>query len=48
MRSTATNKVSYFCDASASHALDGMSADEVHRAVSKVYGIYGDVHETTD
>lgn len=42
------HKVTYLCDASASHALDDMSADDVHRAVSRISGIYGDVHETTD
>jgi nicotinamidase-related amidase len=42
------HKVIYLRDASASHALDDMSADEVHRAVSRISGIYGDVHETAD
>lgn len=42
------HKVTYLSDASASHALDEMSADEVHRAVSKISGIYGDVYETAD
>jgi hypothetical protein len=31
-----------------SHALDGMSADQVHRAVSKPPAIDGDVYETAD
>ena len=42
------HKVTYLCDASASHALDDMSADEVHRAVSRISGLYGEVYETTD
>jgi nicotinamidase-related amidase len=42
------HKVTYLCDASASHALDEVSADEIHRAVSKISGLYGDVYETTD
>jgi nicotinamidase-related amidase len=32
-------KVTYRCDASASHGLDDMSADETHRAVSKISGL---------
>lgn len=42
------HKVTYLCDASASHALDDMSADEIHRAVSRISGIYGEVFETAD
>lgn len=42
------HKVTYLCDASASHALEDVSADEIHRAVSKISGLYGDVYETTD
>jgi len=42
------HKVTYLRDASASHALDEMSADETHRAVSKISGLYGEVYETTD
>ena len=42
------HKVTYLCDASASYALDDVSADEIHRAVSKISGLYGDVHETDD
>jgi hypothetical protein len=42
------HQFTYLSDASASHALDEMSADDVHRAVSKISGIYGDVYETTD
>ena len=42
------HQVTYLCDASASHALDDVSADEIHRAVSKISGLYGEVYETTD
>jgi hypothetical protein len=42
------HKVTYLCDASASHALDEMAADEVHRAVSKISGVYGEVFEAAD
>jgi nicotinamidase-related amidase len=42
------HKVTYLCDASASHALDDMPADEIHRAISKISGVYGEVYETTD
>lgn len=42
------HKVTYLCDASASHALDDVPADEIHRAVSKISGLYGDVYETND
>jgi nicotinamidase-related amidase len=42
------HKVSYLCDASASHALEDVPAEEIHRAVSKISGLYGDVYETTD
>jgi nicotinamidase-related amidase len=42
------HKVIYLSDASASHALDEMSADEIHRAVSKISGVYGEVYETSD
>ena len=41
-------KVTYLRNASASHALEDVSADEIHRAVSKISGLYGDVHETDD
>jgi nicotinamidase-related amidase len=41
-------KVTFLCDASASHALDEMTADEVHRAVCKISGVYGEVYETDD
>ena len=42
------HKITYLSDASASHALDDMSADDIHRAVSRISGLYGDVYETTD
>jgi nicotinamidase-related amidase len=42
------HKVTDLCDASASHALDDMPADDVHRAVSGISGLYGEVYETTD
>jgi len=42
------HKVTYLCDASASHDLEDVPASEIHRAVSKISGLYGDVHETTD
>ena len=42
------HKVTYLCDASASHALDDMPADDVHRAVSRISGLYGEVYETAD
>jgi nicotinamidase-related amidase len=42
------HKATYLCDASASHALEEMSADEIHRAVSKISGLYGEVYETSD
>ena len=42
------HRVTYLCDASASHALEDVPADEIHRAVSKISGLYGDVYETTD
>jgi hypothetical protein len=41
-------QVTFLSDASASYALDEMSADDIHCAVSKISGIYGDVYETTD
>ena len=40
------HKVTYLCDASASHALE--DADEIHRAVSKISGLYADVYKTDD
>ena len=42
------DKVAYLCDASANHADDDMSADETHRAISKISGLYGEVYETTE
>jgi nicotinamidase-related amidase len=42
------HKVTYLCDASASHALEEVPADEIHRTVSKISGLYGDVYETDD
>ena len=42
------DRVTYLCDASASHALEDVPADENHRAVSKISGLYGEVYETTD
>ena len=36
--------VTYLADASASHALDDIAANDVHRVVSSVAGLYGDVH----
>lgn len=42
------HKVTYICDASASHALDELPADEVHRAVSKISGIYAEVCEVAE
>jgi isochorismate hydrolase len=42
------HRVTYLCDASASHALEDISADEVHRAVSKISGLYGEVYETEE
>jgi nicotinamidase-related amidase len=42
------HKVAYLADASASHELDDMAAYEVHRAISKVSGVYGDVYETSE
>jgi nicotinamidase-related amidase len=42
------HKVTFLCDASASHALEEVPADEIHRAVSKISGLYGEVNETDD
>ena len=42
------HKAIYLCDASASHAIDEMPADEDDRADSKISGIYGDVIGTAD
>jgi hypothetical protein len=35
------HEVTFLCDASASHALDELSADDVHRTVSRISGLYG-------
>jgi nicotinamidase-related amidase len=37
------HRVTYLADASASHPLDELAAPEVHRAISKILGIYGEV-----
>jgi len=42
------HRLTYVCDASASHALEDVPAGEIHRAVSKISGLYGEVYETTD
>jgi isochorismate hydrolase len=42
------HKVTFLCDASASHALEDASAEEIHRAVSKISRLYADVSETDD
>jgi nicotinamidase-related amidase len=42
------HEVTYLSDASASHALDGIPAEQVHQVVTKISGIYGDVFETDD
>ncbi|WP_375411924.1 cysteine hydrolase family protein [uncultured Bradyrhizobium sp.] len=42
------HKVTYLSDASASHALEDVPANQIHRAVSKISGLYGDVYETDD
>jgi nicotinamidase-related amidase len=42
------HKVTYLSDASASHALEDVSADHIHQAVSKIAGLYCDVYETDD
>jgi hypothetical protein len=42
------HKVTYLRNALASHAFEDVSANEIHRAVSKRSGLYGDVHETDD
>ena len=40
------HSVTFLTDASASHALDDIGANEVHRVVSGVAGLYGDVVTT--
>ena len=42
------HKVIFLHDASASHALDDISAVDVHRTVSKICGVYGEVYETSE
>jgi nicotinamidase-related amidase len=42
------HQVTFLSDASASHALGDMPADEVHRAVSRISGLYGETFETAD
>lgn len=41
-----SHSVTYLTDASASHALDDIGANDVHRAVSGIVGLYGDVIAT--
>lgn len=38
--------VTFLADASASHALEGLSADEIHRSVSAVMRVFADVTDT--
>lgn len=40
------HEVTFLADASASHALDDVTADDVHRVVSNVVGLYGKVVAT--
>lgn len=42
------HKAVFLHDASASHALDDVSAVDVHRTVTKISGIYGEVYETSE
>ena len=42
------HKVTYLFDASASHALDELSANQVHRAVSTISGLYAEVCSTAE
>lgn len=42
------HKVTFLCDASASHPLEEMSADEVRRAVSTISGVYAEVYKTAE
>ncbi|MGH1572166.1 cysteine hydrolase [Methylobacterium sp. P31] len=39
-------EVTFLSDASASHDLEGISADEIHRSVSAVMRVFGDVTDT--
>ena len=38
--------VTFLCDASASHALDGIAAEDIHRSVSAVLRAFADVTDT--
>jgi nicotinamidase-related amidase len=40
------HKITYLADASASHALDDVSANDVHRVVASMAGLYGEVSTT--
>ena len=42
------HKAIFLHDASASHHLDEVHAVDVHRAVSKICGLYGEVYETNE
>jgi nicotinamidase-related amidase len=42
------HRVKYLVDASASHELIGMAADDVHFAISRIAALYGDVLTTHD
>jgi nicotinamidase-related amidase len=42
------HRFSYLTDASASHALGELSAAEVHKAVTCIVGVYGDIVTTSD
>jgi nicotinamidase-related amidase len=42
------HKAVFLHDASASHPLDDVSAEDIHRAVTKISGLYGDVYETSE
>jgi nicotinamidase-related amidase len=42
------HSVTYLSDASASHALEEAPADHIHRAVSKICGLYCEVVETEE
>ncbi|MET0709802.1 MAG: isochorismatase family protein [Tardiphaga sp.] len=42
------HKAVFLHDASASHQLDDVPAEDVHRAVAKISGLYGDVYDTSE
>ena len=42
------HRVKYLIDASASHELIGIAADDVHFAISRIAALYGDVLTTSD